>query len=114
MLSTAIPFVCVMPFALAFAPLPAPASLPLGLAAGVAGTCGFLLLTLAYARAEAQLLIIFEYTGLFWAALLGWALFDEVPRLQIFMGAGIIIGACLFASLHERRAAQILRQKSAA
>jgi|TARA_R100000501_G_scaffold13151_3_gene24041 S-adenosylmethionine uptake transporter len=59
-------------------------------------------------------LIIFEYTGLFWAALLGWALFDEVPRLQIFMGAGIIIGACLFASLHERRAAQILRQKSAA
>ena len=44
-----------------------------------------------------------EYTALAWAALLGWVFFDELPRLQVWAGAAIIIGASLFAAWDERR-----------
>lgn len=64
---------------------------------------GVWLLTRAYARAEAQVLAPIEFTALAWAALLGWLFFAEVPRLEVWAGAAIIIGACLFAAWDERR-----------
>ncbi|RWB19435.1 MAG: DMT family transporter [Mesorhizobium sp.] len=37
----------------------------------------------------------FEYTSLVWAFALGFAIWDDVPRAEVFIGAALIIGAGL-------------------
>ena len=56
-----------------------------------------LLLSWAYARAEAQILIPVEYTGFVWAAFFGWLFFAEPVRPQVWAGAAVILAACLWA-----------------
>jgi S-adenosylmethionine uptake transporter len=66
---------------------------------GAVGLCGAVALQLiarAYARVEAQVLAPFEYTALGWAALLGWAFFDEPVSPRTWVGAAIIAGACMW------------------
>lgn len=103
LLAAAIPGLVVAPFAIAAAPPPAASSIPWFLLAGLLGTGGIYLLSKAYAQAEAQQLAPLEYTALGWAALFGYIFFDEVPRVEVFLGATIIAGACLFAAWDERR-----------
>jgi S-adenosylmethionine uptake transporter len=38
-----------------------------------------------------------EYTGLIWAALIGWAVFAEEVRATVWIGAALIIAGCLLA-----------------
>jgi S-adenosylmethionine uptake transporter len=57
----------------------------------------------AYMRAEAQQLAPIHYTELLWATLVGYVIFHESPRLEIYLGASLIIAACLFAAYDERR-----------
>jgi S-adenosylmethionine uptake transporter len=61
------------------------------------------LMAQAYARAEAQQLAPIHYTELLWASAYGFLIFHETPRVQIYMGATIIIAACLYAAWDERR-----------
>ncbi len=63
------------------------------------------LISHAYARAEAQQLAPIHYTELLWASLYGFALFHETPRLQLFLGAALIIAACLYSAYQDRRLA---------
>ncbi|MFN2098916.1 DMT family transporter [Altererythrobacter sp. MF3-039] len=60
------------------------------------------MLTWAYARAEAQVLVPFEYTGFLWAVLLGWLMFGEDVTGWTISGASLIILACLIASRRKR------------
>ena len=53
------------------------------------------LMTLAYKREKAQKLAPLEYTALIWATLLGWVVFAEKPHLMLFLGAIIVVAACL-------------------
>jgi S-adenosylmethionine uptake transporter len=64
---------------------------------GLIGNIGMQLLSRAYARIEAQVLAVMEFTALPWAALLGWVFFAEPVRLQVWLGAGIILVACIWA-----------------
>ncbi len=64
---------------------------------GLVGNIGLQLLTRAYARLEAQLLAVMEFSALPWAALFGWIFFAEPVRLQVWAGAAIILAACLWA-----------------
>jgi S-adenosylmethionine uptake transporter len=59
-------------------------------AAALAGT-SLLLLSWAYARAEAQALVPIEYTGFIWAALFGWLKFGEPVGLATLAGAVLIV-----------------------
>ncbi len=61
------------------------------------------LMAQAYARAEAQQLAPIHYTELIYASLIGFFIFREVPRPEIYMGAALIIAACLWAAYDERR-----------
>jgi S-adenosylmethionine uptake transporter len=54
-----------------------------------------LLLSWAYARAEAQALVPLEYTAFIWAALFGWAWFGERVTTATLAGAALIVVACL-------------------
>jgi S-adenosylmethionine uptake transporter len=73
-------------------------------AIGALGTAGLLLLAYAASLAEAARVSVAEYTGLVWAALIGWVIFDEPTRLAMWIGAALIIGGCLLAMRGKARA----------
>lgn len=60
-------------------------------AAAVLSLSGALLLSWAYSRAEAQVLVPVEYTGFAWAALVGWLFFAEEVQPATVAGAALII-----------------------
>jgi S-adenosylmethionine uptake transporter len=63
------------------------------------------LMAKAYGRAEAQQLAPIHYAELIYASLIGFLIFHETPRVQIYLGATLIIAACLWAAYDERRLA---------
>lgn len=93
-------------FVLAFIALPAPLLLtlpPVGHIPAIASAAGLalvslLLLSWAYARAEAQILLSVEYTAFIWAALLGWSVFGEPLTLETLAGTVLIVAGCLLAT----------------
>jgi S-adenosylmethionine uptake transporter len=62
-----------------------------------------MLLSWAYARAEAQHLAPVEYTAFIWASLFGLLLFGEAVRPLTLIGAAMIVGACLMAAKRPAR-----------
>ncbi len=66
--------------------------------AAVLSIISLLLLSWAYARAEAQALVPLEYSMLLWAALFGWFAFGETPGWATLVGAGLIVCGCWLAT----------------
>ncbi|NML06991.1 DMT family transporter [Sphingomonas sp. G-3-2-10] len=66
-------------------------------AAALLATASLLLLSWAYARAEAQILVTVEYTAFIWAAIMGWIWFDEPLTLATIAGTLLIVAGCLMA-----------------
>ena len=56
------------------------------------------LLSWAYARAEASYLVPVEYSAFLWAALIGWAVFGEAVRPATLTGAALIVAGCVYAA----------------
>lgn len=102
-LASFIPGVIVAGPALALSPPPHFADWPVFVFLGVIAALFMYLISHAYARAEAQQLAPIHYTELLWASLYGFVLFHETPRLQLFLGAALIIAACLYTAYQERR-----------
>ena len=78
--------------------LPAPGHIPAILLAAALAIASSLMLSWAYARAEAQILASVEYTALLWSAILGALVFGEVVMPPTLIGAGMIIAGCLIAA----------------
>jgi drug/metabolite transporter (DMT)-like permease len=57
-----------------------------------------LLLSWAYARAEAQVLLPVEYTAFIWASLMGWWMFGEKLTVATIAGTVLIVAGCLLAA----------------
>ncbi|HYJ81660.1 MAG TPA: DMT family transporter [Allosphingosinicella sp.] len=92
-------------FALAapFLAAPPPADqLPAIWAAAALAFGSLMLLSWAYARAEAQRLAPVEYTGFIWAAIFGWLVFAEPVQPLTLAGAAMIVVACWFATRPSR------------
>lgn len=53
----------------------------------------------------------FQYTGIVWATLIGWAFWNEFPAPNVWIGASILIASGLYVMWRERVRA---REKSAA
>lgn len=66
--------------------------------ASVLTLLGALLITWAYARAEAQSLVPMEYSGFLWAALFGWLFFREPITGTTIAGTVLIIIGCWIAT----------------
>lgn len=77
------------------ATMPTQAQWPLVVAATVLSLSGLLLMSWAYARAEAQKLIPMEYTAFVWSALIGWFVFHEALTWTTVAGAALIIAGCI-------------------
>ena len=85
----AAPFLAVAPEA---------GQLPAILGAAVLAFGSLMLLSWAYARAEAQHLAPVEYTSFVWAALLGFFIFEEEVQPFTLAGAAMIVIACVIAA----------------
>jgi len=94
-------YLLVAPF---LAELPPAAEWPLILGAAVLGLGSLMLLSWAYARAEAQYLAPVEYTAFIWASLLGILVFAEPVGLLTILGAAMIVIACVIAARRTRAA----------
>ena len=68
------------------------------LGAAALAVTSLLLLSWAYARAEAQILATTEYTGFLWAMMFGWFFFDERVTWPTIAGALLIVAACLIVA----------------
>lgn len=77
---------------------PAAEHWPAILSAAALSSLSLLLLSWAYARAEAQALIPVEYTGFLWAILFGWWFFAEAPSWPVLAGAAMIVTGSLVAA----------------
>ena len=66
--------------------------------AAVLAIISLLLLSWAYARAEAQILIPVEYTAFVWAAAFGWLFFSEPVTLPVLAGTALIVCGSLIAA----------------
>ena len=79
-------------------PLPPADQVGFILLAAFLATTSLLLLSWAYARAQASYLATTEYTSFLWAALFGWLFFDEGISAFTVAGAAMIVGGCLIAA----------------
>jgi drug/metabolite transporter (DMT)-like permease len=71
------------------------------MACGFFGGLAFVFINAAYRRAQAALVVPFEYTGLIWAVIAGYLVWGEVPGANTLLGAGIIIASGLFILFRE-------------
>lgn len=63
--------------------------------------------TRAIHMAPTAAVVPFNYLSLVWAAILGFAIWGDVPTLGLVAGAAIVVGSGLFLLWHETRKAQL-------
>lgn len=81
-----------------FAVLPPAEHVPMIIVAAVLATISLVLLSWAYARAEASYLAPVEFTAFIWASLWGWVLFSEPVGPATLAGAALIVAGCWLAA----------------
>jgi S-adenosylmethionine uptake transporter len=102
-MSSLMPALIIAAPTIALSPPPHWADWPVFLMMGLFGAALTYLMARAYAAAQAQRLAPIHYTELIWASILGYVIFHETPRVQVFAGAALIIAACLYIVYDERR-----------
>jgi S-adenosylmethionine uptake transporter len=85
----------VAPFTTIEAVMPASSDLPAFAAIGVLGSIGHLAFGNGLKRMPAARFAMIEYTGVVWAAMLGYAFFNETPRATAWIGTALIVAGCL-------------------
>ncbi len=73
--------------------------------AGIAlfSTLGLGLITQAFRVAPASVVAPFDYSGLIWAAMLGWLVWQEIPSPWFYAGAVLIAGSGIYVALFHHR-----------
>lgn len=72
------------------------------LAAGTFGCTGQFAITSAYRFAPAKEISVYDYTQVVFAALLGWAIFGQLPDVYSLLGYIIICGTGIFMFLYQK------------
>lgn len=73
---------------------------------GLFGTLGHFCMIKALTLAEASKVAPYSYTNLIWATIIGYILFDALPDIWTFVGAGVIIASGLYIIHREHRLKQ--------
>lgn len=85
---------------------PTLADVALLMALGVTGVLAHLAVTTSLALAPAPVVVPWQYAMILWGILFGWIFFDEVPEPVMLAGAATIVGAGLWLTRLELRAAR--------
>lgn len=93
-----VPALLALPFAAADWHPPSASVWGIFVLVALLGVSGHFLLTWAYGRARAGILAIVDYLSLPYGALVGYLFFAEVPALSVWIGAGLIVVACLLVT----------------
>ncbi|MGH6948378.1 MAG: DMT family transporter, partial [Kiloniellales bacterium] len=68
---------------------------------GLLGGCAQIAMTNAYRRAEAALVASFDYTAIVWSVLLGYFIWDELPRANVWFGVALVIASGAYILYRE-------------
>jgi len=112
LMTSFIPGLIVAGPAIAFSPPPNVSDWPFFLMLGALAAVFMYLMARAYAKAEAQQLAPIHYTELIYASAIGYLIFQETPRAEIYVGAAFIIAACLLSAYNERRLTRLTPERS--
>jgi len=70
------------------------------------GTVGQIMFAQSMKRADATLVMPFDFTKLLWASLLGFVVFSEVPTVWTIVGGTVIFASSTYFTYRERHTAQ--------
>jgi drug/metabolite transporter (DMT)-like permease len=90
----AMPFVAITPTL---------SEIPLLVGVGFSGAAGQWMLSVAYKNAPAAVVTVFNYTGIVWAMLFGWMIWNEWPVPAVLTGAAIVIASNMLIIWRESR-----------
>jgi S-adenosylmethionine uptake transporter len=72
---------------------------------GVVAMVCIICIVRALSFARAAMLAPLQYTGLLWAAILGWLIWRDAPTLPIVVGSAIIVGSGLYVAARDKMVA---------
>lgn len=93
-----LPFVAVQPKL---------AEVPLLFGVGLSGAAAQWLLSVAFRNAKAAIVTVFNYSGIVWATLFGWLIWQEFPLPAVVAGASIVIASNFLMIWREARLGRI-------
>lgn len=88
-------------------------SMPLLVGIGACGAVAQLLLSAAYRNAPANIITVFNYSGIIWATAFGWFIWNDWPTAPIWVGGAIVIISNIFILWRETRLARAARRAEA-
>lgn len=93
-----LPFIAVKPTL---------AEIPLLFGVGLAGAGAQWLLSVAFRNARAAIVTVFNYSGIVWATLFGWLIWNDWPLPAVMAGAAIVIASNILIIWRESRLGKI-------
>ena len=94
----AMPFIAVRPTL---------AEIPLLIGVGLSGSAAQWLLSTAFKNAPAAIVTVFNYSGIVWATLFGWLIWNEFPLPVVMLGASVVIASNILMIWRESRLGRI-------
>lgn len=82
---------------------PTMAEIPLLIGVGLSGTAAQWLLSIAFRNAQAAIVTVFNYSGIVWATLFGWMIWNEWPMPAVMVGAAVVIASNILIIWRESR-----------
>jgi drug/metabolite transporter (DMT)-like permease len=95
-------FLCALPLPF-IAVRPSWEEVPLLFGVGLSGAAAQWLLSVAFHNARAAIVTVFNYSGIVWATLFGWMIWQEWPLPTVLVGAAIVIASNLLIIWRESR-----------
>lgn len=83
--------------------VPPPEVVLMLIASGLVGGVAQILLTSAYRFANASVVAPFDYASILFAMAIGYAVFGDVPTVQMVLGSGIVVASGLLIIWRERQ-----------
>jgi len=93
-----LPFIAVRPTL---------AEVPLLIGVGLSGAAAQWLLSTAFRNARAAIVTVFNYSGIVWATLFGWMIWNEWPLPTVIAGASVVIASNILMIWRESRLGRI-------
>lgn len=95
-------FLCALPLPF-IAVRPTWSEIPLLFGVGLSGAAAQWLLSTAFRNARAAIVTVFNYSGIVWATLFGWMIWNEWPLPVVMAGAAVVIASNILMLWRESR-----------
>jgi drug/metabolite transporter (DMT)-like permease len=86
---------------------PTMAEIPLFLGIGLSGAAAQWLLSIAFRNARVAIVTVFNYSGIVWATLMGWMIWNDWPMPTVMAGAVVVIASNALIIWRESRLGRI-------